>query len=105
MHSVAMDLFECKGKHYLVMVDRFSYYIWVKELRSLTTNSVLQTLDSWFSDFGYPFIIISDNGPQFREEFKTYCAENGIIHAPSSPYNPRSNGLAESAVKPPSIYY
>ena len=27
MHSVSMDLFECKGSHYLVMVDRYSYYI------------------------------------------------------------------------------
>ena len=99
MHSVSMDLFEAKGRHYLVMVDRFIYYIWVKELRSLTTDTVLKALESWFKELGYPLVIISDNGPQFRQDFKDYCGLHHIIHSTSSPYNPRSNGLAESAVK------
>ena len=43
--------------------------------------------------------IQSDNGPQFRGPFKDYCREIGAEHVPSSPYNPASNGLAESGVK------
>ena len=99
MHSVGLDLFECNGHHYLVMIDRFSNYIWVKRLTRLGTDSILKTLDTWFTEYGYPFIIVSDNGPQFRSDFKVYCDANFIIHSPSSPYNPRSNGLAEGAVK------
>ena len=99
MHSVSADLFECKGRHYLAMVDRFSYFIWVKELRRLGTDAVVSAMQTWFKDLGYPFIMVSDNGPQFREDFKAFCRSNFIIHSPSSAYNPRSNGLAESAVK------
>ena len=90
MHSVSMDLFECKGIHYLVMVDRYSYYIWVKELRLLATQAILKALEQWFKDLGYPVIIISDNGPQFRQDFKDYCVKHHIIHSTSSPYNPLS---------------
>ena len=43
--------------------------------------------------------IRSDGGPQFRSEFDEYCKKNSIKHELSSPYNPESNGLAESAVK------
>ena len=35
MHCVGLDLFQLSGKDYLVMVDRFSYYIWVHHLRPL----------------------------------------------------------------------
>ena len=99
MHSVALDLFSNAGKSYLVMVDRYSYYIWVQLLHTTITSAITKALDNWFLDFGYPFIIISDNGPQFRTEFKEYCSTHNIIHSTSSPYNSRSNGLAESAVK------
>ena len=99
MHSVAVDLFSSAGKDYLVMVDRFSNFMWVKLLPTTTTEAITNALAAWFLDFGYPFIIISDNGPQFRADFKTFCDNNHILHSTSSPYNPRSNGLAESAVK------
>ena len=99
MHSLSVDLFSWAGKDYLVTVDRFSYYIWVDCLAKTNTSTITAILDEKFEECGYPFIIISDNGPQFRNEFKEYCIANNIIHTTSSPYNPRSNGLAESAVK------
>ena len=48
---------------------------------------------------GWPQSIQSDGGPQFRCEFVNFFVENGISHELSAPYNPRSNGLAESGVK------
>ena len=50
-------------------------------------------------DYGWPVVIRSDGGPQFRQEFAEFCKNNSISHELSSPYNPESNGLAESAVK------
>ena len=81
------------------MVDRHSGFPFVTELRSLTTTSVTRKLHTWFLDFGRPAVIISDGGPQFRQEFAEFCAKLGVKHIQSSPYNSQSNGLAESAVK------
>ena len=99
LQAVGTDLFEYSGNDYIVMVDRFSNYIWVKRLPKTDTASICAALDNWFLDYGYPSTIISDNGPQFRTEFKAFCFEHSIVHNTSSPYNPRSNGAAESAVK------
>eukprot|EP00095_Tigriopus_kingsejongensis_P005318 snap_masked-scaffold123_size333416-processed-gene-1.5 protein:Tk05318 transcript:snap_masked-scaffold123_size333416-processed-gene-1.5-mRNA-1 annotation:"PREDICTED: uncharacterized protein K02A2.6-like" len=41
-----------------------------------------------------------DNGPQFSSaEFKDFMVSTGTSLSASSPYNPRSNGLSEAAVK------
>lgn len=49
--------------------------------------------------FGFPKIIVSDNGPQFSSgEFSTFCKMNGIEYSPSPVYHPASNGLAERGV-------
>lgn len=54
---------------------------------------------SWFHKVGFPRRVKSDGGPQFRQKFSDLCTELNIIHEVSSPYNPRSNGLVEAAVK------
>ena len=99
MLQTACDLFSAVGKQWLALVDRFSGYGWTTPLRKLDTRGVTQHLENWFNKFGWPTHIRTDGGPQFRSEFKDFCASHGIQHEPSSPYNPESNGLAEAAVK------
>jgi transposase InsO family protein len=49
---------------------------------------------------GFPQYIFSDRGPQFvAAEFKEYCKGHHIIPLVSLACFPKSNGLAESAVK------
>lgn len=99
MQLFSCDLFEYAGKTYLCSVDAYSGYPFVKLLLRTSTADVTTVLTSWFRMFGFPSKIKSDNGPQFRTEFKEYCTTNGMTHDTSSPYFPSSNGLAESAVK------
>ena len=73
--------------------------VWADRLNSTTTTTVTKCLERWLYEFGFPKHIRTDGGPQFRGPFDDWCAENGIIHEVSSPYNPQSNGHAESAVK------
>ena len=96
MKHIAMDLFDALGKKWIVMVDRFSGYAWLEQLRSTTTANIIDTIQTWFYDYGWPDYIRSDEGPQ---EFDRFCADNSNNHELSSPYNPESNGLAKSAVK------
>ena len=48
---------------------------------------------------GIPYLIVTDNGPQFTEtEFKQFCIGNGIKHTLTAPYHPSTNGEAERFV-------
>ena len=64
-----------------------------------STKAVIDILESWFNVLGWPSSIRSDGGPQFCGPFCDWCQTNNIKHELSAPYNPKSNGLAESAVK------
>ena len=99
MTHVAADLFDFKGSDYIVMVDRFSGYFFVERLRKTATDDIIRKLRDWFLEHGFPTVIRTDGGPQFRSGFNAFCTQHHIEHETSSPYNPQSNGLAESAVK------
>ena len=71
----------------------------IRDRRKTDTRTIIHHLEEWFNDYGWPTHIRTDGGPQFRSEFKEFCAAHGIQHELSSPYNPESNGLAEAAVK------
>ena len=51
---------------------------------------------SRLNQYGYPFTLKSDNGPQFCcEEFKTFLSDHGIEHRTSPPLWPQANGQVE----------
>jgi len=85
----------------LVVVDAHSKWPEVFRLKNNTTSvRVIECLREAISRFGIPDTIVSDNGRQFvSDEFNQFCASNGIRHAGSSAYHPRSNGDAERFVK------
>jgi transposase InsO family protein len=100
MQSVSMDLYEVKGRHFLVVCDRYSYFCWTAQLHTQKSSTVIKIIDTWFQGVGYPQYIFSDSGPQFAAaEFKGYCKGHHITSLVSSACFPKSNGLAESAVK------
>jgi hypothetical protein len=99
MMSVGVDLCEYAGQMWLVMVDRLSGFPFATKLRRTATSDITRELLKWFYDWGFPRVIRSDGGPQFRRDFQLFCKDNFIRHEVSSPYNPQSNGLAEAAVK------
>ena len=99
MSELGIDLFELNGRNYIVCVDKFSGWPFVRELRRTHTKAVLDILDDWLLEWGKPRAIRSDGGPQFRSEFKEWCKSQDIEHQLASPHNPQSNGLAEAAVK------
>ena len=99
MSHCGVDLAQCHGKHYLILVDAFSGFPFCAKLNDLHTSAVTNRLHEWFMDFGTPSFLRSDGGPQFRSEFNKFCKEFGIEHSPSSPYFSSSNGLAENGVK------
>lgn len=98
---VASDLFSYKENEYLIVVDYYSSYFEITNLRKATTSrAVIEALKNIFARFGVPEKVISDNGPQFdSQEYKLFAEQWNFKISTSSPHHPSGNGKAENAVK------
>ncbi|KAA3674330.1 uncharacterized protein DEA37_0011406 [Paragonimus westermani] len=87
------------GQTYLVIVDAYTKWPEVHNLRQPNTDSTIQKLSELFSCFGLPETVVTDNGSQFTSSiFESYCQRLGIQHMRSPVYHPQSNGQAERFV-------
>lgn len=88
-----------QGHNYLVVVDSFSKWPEIFIMTSTTTAATIKVINELISRFGVMHMIVSDNGPQFKShEFDEFCKEQGIVHIPTPPVHPQSNGQAERFV-------
>ena len=99
--EIATDLFEYNGRHYMVIVDRFSGWWEVYNMRGSPDAAAVQDLvDRWCCSYGHPVKVRSDGGLQYSSASTAeFMKARGIHHAFSAPHFASSNGLAESAVK------
>ncbi|XP_049269086.1 uncharacterized protein K02A2.6-like [Rhipicephalus sanguineus] len=98
--TVGIDLFTLEGKEYVVVVDYYSRFIELEQLKRTTTKDIAQVLEPIFARFGVPTTVRTDNGAQFTSaEFKELVQRWGATHTTSSPYYAQSNGMAERAVQ------
>ncbi|KAJ8651493.1 hypothetical protein O0I10_012946 [Lichtheimia ornata] len=102
----AIDLCELhcttpSGNNYiLVMVDVFTHFCVLRPIRFKSAIDIVKELSSVFSLFGYPKIIQSDNGSEFKNNFVHLLSKHtGMDHRLVTPYHPRANGLAERMVE------
>lgn len=85
------------GDNLFVMIDYRSRYPIVYFVRKTTSSKLIKCMNKTFSVFGYPRVLVSDNGSQFvSDEFKKYCRSHNITHHPVSPYFPSANGEVEN---------
>ena len=99
MDLVVTDLFEVKGCHFLVVLDVFTGYPWMKRFgKSPNTGQVTEALNDIFLTWGYPKHIKADGGGPYRTEFKQFCSDMYITPHTTSGYNHESNGEAEKGV-------
>lgn len=100
MQRIHIDFFYYQSENYLIIVDSFSKYCDVIYMKNTNAKQVILALGNFFSIFGLPEEIVSDNGPPFGSiELVKFAKENGIKLTKSPPYHPQSNGLAERNVQ------
>ncbi|KAL9961523.1 hypothetical protein ACROYT_G030479 [Oculina patagonica] len=97
---LAADLFELRQQQFFLLVDYWSGFFEVQELKVATSASVIAACKVQFSRHGIPEVLITDNGSQFASSaFTAFAREWQFKHRTSSPRYPQSNGRAENAVK------
>lgn len=97
---IHIDFFHLSGKTFLLIVDAYSKLCDVKLMGLTNVSAVIEKLQEFFSNFGLPTELVSDNGPPFNSfKFKSFCKSNGIIATNSPPYHPKSNGQVERYVQ------
>jgi hypothetical protein len=100
MSHIGSDIFEFNSKKYIVITDRYSSYVICRKLQSETASSIINILHEIFLILGRPQKLRTDRGTNyFSKETRKYCEDNFIEQEFSSPKNPASNSLSESAVK------
>ena len=85
------------NEHILMMVDQFTKWVECVPLPSQTAEVTAKAaIDGFFSRFGYPFQIFSDQGRNFESKLFTALCEALEIHkARTTPYRASSNGQVE----------
>lgn len=98
---VHVDFFYKNKFTFLIIVDQKSKWVDVKLMTAGTAAlETISKLRDFFSVFGLPAELVSDNGPPFSSnDFVMFCQANGIKPVKSPPYHPQSNGAAERNVQ------
>ena len=79
------------------MVDYYSRYVEVEKLDDTKSRTVVNHTKSIFARHGIPSV---GRSPQYSaQEYQKFSKEWKFEHQTSSPYYPKSNGLAEKAVQ------
>lgn len=97
--KVGADIFEISGQSFLLVVDYFSKYPEVLNIRDKTAHTVINKMKSVFARVGIPKEIVCDHVPFASQEMRKFATAWGIKLTHSSPGYAQSNGLAERTVK------
>lgn len=80
----------------LVLVDYYSRFICVEEMRKTNAEYTVVVLEQIFRKWSYPISIKADNGPPFdSKQFHEYCSRKNIKLINTIPYWPQMNGEVE----------
>ena len=76
------------------------YTLYIPVVGTTGEETVKALMARVFSIFGYPLVMVSDNGPAFINKLQVETAKFfGYRHIPILPYNAQANGTAEASVK------
>ena len=98
--EVGADVFEFYGEQFLEVVDYYSNFIEVVRLEDTCSETIIRKMRSIFARHGIPLKLFTDGASYFTSnKFTLFVEQWNFTHITLSPHYPKSNGLAESAVK------
>ena len=83
----------------LVLIDHFTRFVHAYVIKDHQATTVAKVLyDEYFSVFGFPHWLMSDNAPEFvGKVLMALCDLLNVKQVRTSPYHPQSNGSMEHA--------
>ena len=86
-HTLSADFFELDGKEYLLIVDHYTKFPFVRSMghrscgRSCTSTGAISYFSELFGSCGSPKLLYTDNGPQFDSyAFKQFAKRWSFVH-------------------------
>ncbi len=93
-----MEMSSNGNNYVLVIKDVLTRFVILRAIQSKTQEAVAKELLDVFVTFGFPKIIQSDNGREFKNILLGAWESMGLFeHRKSTPYHPRCNGIVERA--------
>lgn len=98
--TVSADLFYAQQSWFLIVVDHYSKFPFVRKLNNLSTGAVVKEIKTIFAENGIQETLQCANNPQFTSvEFQQPASQYGFNIIMSSPHYPRGHGLVEHQVQ------
>jgi len=98
--TLSADLFYVQKLWFLIVVDYYSKFPFVKKLHNLTTAAIVNEMKMLFTENGIPESLQCDNGTQFTSgEFQQLASQYGFTIVSSSPHYPHGHGFVERQVQ------
>lgn len=96
--KIGVDIMTFGSVNFLVIIDYYSKWLEVCEMKNTSASEVIDKLKSIFSVFGVPHTVVSDNVPFNSYVYKKFANEWDFNYAFISPHFSQSNGMAERGV-------
>ena len=98
--KIATNIFHFENESYLLLLDYTCRFPIDCKLTSTKAQQVTSHMKLIISEYGWPEIIVSNNGPCYSaESFTKLMTEYSVSHITSSPHYLQSNGVAEKYVQ------
>lgn len=82
---------------FIVIVGAHSKWVHVRQMKNITTESIIKELQEYFSLWGIPAKLVTDNEPSLCSvEMEAILAKIGFFHNKTFPYSRAPNGAAKN---------
>ena len=98
MDELRVDWGSVGARHFHIVVDLCTSYLWVKEYQNMTVDNSVLHLRELMGVFGRALAVGGDSGPSYRALWEEELSLLGVFVEHGAIHHPQSQGLAERKV-------